>query len=302
MEVTPAALSSINDAVSLAYNTMFWSAGSVYERFTYKATSTGRETVYPRLNMISGLREWVGDRVALSLGESEFTITNRTYEQTIAIKRENIEDDQFGILKSAAELLGTNSRNHPDLLVSTLLKNGHTTLTYDGQNFFDVSHPNPNADGVTTGTVANYASGAYPVWYLVDTTKVLRPIIYQERRPFVVKPLFALDSALLNTLNEFQWGVDGRCNVGFGLWQLAYMSTAQLTPANLITARATMASIRRPDGTPMGIVPNMLVCGTALGPVARAIQSSQFDPTAGTLTANPAIGLIPEVLENPWLN
>jgi phage major head subunit gpT-like protein len=302
MQITPAALTSINDDVTLAYNTQFWSAGSVYKRYSMVMPSTGRDSVYPRLNLVSGLREWLGDRVAQSLSVAEFTIVNRTFEETIAVKREDIEDDRLGMLKPAAELLGTNAGNFPDLLTARLLKNGHTTLTYDGQNFFDTAHPNPNADGVTQGTVANYVAGAGPNWFLFDTTKVLMPMIFQERRPFVVKPLFAAGGELVNTLNEFQWGTDGRCNAGFGLWQLGYMSGAALTPANLITAYAAMASIRRPDGTPMGIKPNMLVVSTAQFPLAKQIRDNQFDPTNSVLTPNLAAGLTPDVIENPFLN
>lgn len=302
MQITPAALTSINDDVSLAYNTMFWSAGSVYKRYTLESTSTGRDSVYPRLNLISGLREWLGDRVAQSLSTAEFTIVNKTFEETIAIKREDIEDDRLSMLKPAAEILGTNVGNFPDYLTANLLKAGHTTLTYDGQNFFDTAHPNPNAGGAGMGTIANYTAGAAPTWFLMCTTKVLMPVIYQLRRAFTVKPLFAAGGELLHTLNEFQWGTDGRCNVGFGLWQLAYMSQATLNPANLIAAYTSMASIRRPDGTPMGIKPNMIVVPTTLLPTAINLRDNEFDVTAGTLTPNIAKGLIPDVLENPWLN
>lgn len=302
MQVTPAALTSINDDVSLAYNTRFWSAAKVYEKYSMTVPSTGRDTVYPRLNLTTGLREWLGDRVANSLSVAEFTIVNKTFEETIALKREDIEDDRYGMLKPAAELLGTDAGNFPDKLTVALLKAGHTTLTYDGQNFFDTSHPNPNAGGAGVGTIANYYPGAASTWFLMDTTKVLMPVIWQTRRPFVVKPLFAADGELVNTLNEFQWGTDGRCNAGFGLWQLACMNTVPLTPANLIAAYTGMASIRRPDGTPMGIRPNVIVVPTSLAPTAINLRDNEFDVTAGSLTPNLAKGLIPEVVENPWLN
>lgn len=302
MQITPAALTSINDDVSLAYNTMFWSAGSVYKRYSMVVPSTGRDNVYPRLNLISGLREWVGDRVSQSLSVAEFTIVNRMFEGTIAISRTDLADDHYAMLNQAARILGTDAGNFPDKLTATLLKAGHTTLTYDGQNFFDTSHPNPNTDGLTQGTIANYTAGSSPTWFLFDTTKTLMPVIFQEREPFRVKPLFIADSALSNLLNEFQWGVDGRCNAGFGLWQLGYMSQATLNPANIIAAYTNMASIRRPDGTPMGVRPNMIVVPTVLAPTAVNLRDNEFDVTAGTLTPNLAKGLIPQVVENPWLN
>lgn len=39
---------------------------------------------------------------------------------------------------------------------------------------------------------------------------------------------------------EYIYGSDGRCNVGFGLWQLAYASKQPLTAENYEAARAAM--------------------------------------------------------------
>ena len=306
MQITFPALQSINDAVSLAYNTQFWETQTIYDRFTFRAESTGAAEVYPGMDLLPGLRQWVGDRVVHSLSISTFSVTNLTFEETISIRRQDVEDDRFGILTPAAQQLGQNARHLPDLMVASLMKNGHSVPTYDGQNFFDLAHPNPNADG-SPGTVANYQAGSgYPSWYLFDTTKVIKPFIWQSRRPFQVIPKFSLEDPQVFWNQEYEWGVDGRGNAGYGLWQLSFMSTAQFTLANVLAARAAMASIRRPDGTPMGIKPNLLVCGTALYPDARAYAENEFVPIdtntgATTLGPNPLRGLF-SALEDEWLN
>lgn len=64
-------------------------------------------------------------------------------------------------------------------------------------------------------------------WFLLCTKRPVKPFIFQNRR----KPqLVAKDSPNDDNVfwqKEFVYGVDMRCNTGFGLWQLAYGSTGE---------------------------------------------------------------------------
>ena len=306
MQITFPALQSINDAVSLAYNTQFWETPTIYNRWTFEAPSTGRIQIYPRLNLLPGLREWLGDRVVNQLSTATFSITNKDWEETIGVNRNDIEDDQYGFITQAAQQLAMNARHLPDLLIAQLILGGHTSVTYDGQNFFDLAHPNPNATGTGYTTVANWQAGGGTPWLLLDTTKIVKPFIYQKRKPFQIIPKFSMTDPQVFWNKEFEWGVDGRSNAGYGLWQLAFLSTAPMTIANVTAARTAMATIRRPDGTPMGIRPDLLVTPTALYPDARAYAENEFIPIdavtgAATLAQNPLRGLF-EAVEYVWLN
>ena len=305
MRITFPALASINDAVNTAYNTQLFQAPRVFDRFTYDAKSTGRQEIYPMMALLPGLREWIGDRVVNSLSAQSFAIRNKTFEETIGIRREDVEDDQFGILTGIAKQLGQDAANLADRLVASLMKNGANAVSLDGQNFFDVAHPNPTATGAP-GTIANYMPGNGPPWFLIDSTWVWKPFIWQTRRPFEIIPLFSLTDPLVFQNQEFQWGVDGRANAGYGFWQLAFLSQAPMTVANIVAARTAMASIRRPDGTPLGVTPNLLVVPTALFVDALAYQVNDFIPIdavtgATTLAPNPLKGLMTTV-EDKWLN
>lgn len=307
MDINFPALQSINDGVSLQFNAQLWAAPGIYKKFTYDASSTGSEEIYPRLDMLPGIREWVGERVVNWLTQSTFAIRNKTFEGTIGVKREDIEDDKYGLLSPVAAQMGQNAGHLPDLLIAGLMKNGHTTLGIDGQNFFDTAHANFDGSG-NPATIANYQAGSgNPSWYLVDTTKMLKPFIYQTRRPFKMIPKFSLEAENVFWQDEFVWGVDGRANAGFGLWQLAFKSDAALTLANLNAARTTMASWRRPDGAPMGVQGNLLIVPTALYPAARAYCENEFlpagDPAVGTSgTASNTFKGLATALENVWLN
>jgi phage major head subunit gpT-like protein len=314
VEITFPALTSLNDAISLAYNTQFLAAKTRYKEFASENPSTGAANVYPRLNMIPGLRLWTGDREVHSLSQTTFQINNNLYELTIEIERTDLEDDKYGLLGGVAGMMGLNAGRLPDLLMAALLKVGHTTVIYDGQNMFDTAHPDYTSTGAAT-TAANYAAGSSPVWFLFDTSAPARATIFQPRRPFQVIPQFSMTDPQVFFSKTYRWGVDGRCNVGYGLWQYGYMSTQPLTIENIIAARTAMATFRRPDGTPLGIAMEpselLLVTGSSNYPNARALAEDQKVPNtlSNLYTSSTTVTDVPNVarnlfkpLENAWLN
>jgi len=291
------------------YNRFFDTAPSLYKEFATVVPSSTRENFYPRLNELPGMREWVGDRVIHQLSQTGFVIPNKTFENTVSIKREDIEDDQFGIFQIATQQLGKSAGELPDLLVSRLLAAGTTTQCYDGQYFFDTDHTTADLNGAsksysnTEGPAAGETAG--PAWYAVDTTQVLRPIIFQTRRPFGLTSLTNLTDENVFRRNEFVWGVDGRCAVGFGVYQVAYRSTRPLTIASWASAVANMGSQRRPDGAPYAISPNKLIVPLALKSDALALQNNELISVLqsnGTyaLQSNQWRGTM-QAIVNPWL-
>lgn len=73
--------------------------------------------------------------------------------------------------------------------------------------------------------VAHELASDPKAWFLLDTRKPLKPIIFQERR----KPtLVSLNKPTDNNVfmsGQALYGVDTRCNAGYGFWQMAYGST-----------------------------------------------------------------------------
>lgn len=304
--ITPTLLGSINNGLSLAFNSQLFAAEGIYKQFAFDATSTGAAEVYPRLDMLMGLREWIGPREVQNLTQRSFTISNRLFEQTISVKRTDLEDDKYGIYGPIASEMGQAAGRFPDLLMAQLLASGTSTLWGDGTAYFfdPAGHSNYSNAGVPT-TTFNYVSGAYPGWYLIDTTRVLKPTIFQTRVPFSLTARFNPDDPAVWENDEFQWGTRGRCNAGFGLWQLIFYSTQEMTPANLLAARTQMAMLRRPDGAPMGIKPNKLMVGSSLIARANAYFKNTLvanDPLAPTtLVENDIVGMF-EPIENVWMN
>lgn len=68
-------------------------------------------------------------------------------------------------------------------------------------------------------------AGSPKAWYLLCTTKALKPLIYQERKApvFTSKDKDTDDNVFFQ--KEFIYGADSRANAGYGFWQMAYGST-----------------------------------------------------------------------------
>ena len=144
--------------------------------------------------------------------------------------------------------------------------------------------------------VSNSAGGAGTAWHLLDTTRSLKPLIFQERRRYQLQWMDRVDDEHLFSRNEYRYGVDGRYNVGFGLWQLAYGSKQTLNATNYASARAAMLGMKGNDGVPMGVVPNLLVVPPTLE--SKAIVVSTL---AGAGETNEWAGSA-ELLVSTWLS
>ena len=171
--------------------------------------------------------------------------------------------------------MGRSTEAHPEQLVWDLLKAGFTTPCYDGQPFFDTDHPVLNAAGEEV-SVSNSGGGAGPAWFLVDDTRALKPIIFQERK----KPEFVAkdnpDDETVFWKKEFVYGTDARYNVGYGFWQFIFGSRQPLTVENYAAAREAMLTLRGDYGRPLGIRPTaLIVSGENEGAGLRIINNER---------------------------
>lgn len=261
-------------------------------------STTGAEE-YGWLGSFPNMREWLGERVVNGMATHGYTIRNKKFELTVGVPRDKIEDDQYGIYTPMMTEMGRAAAAHPDQLVFNLLKDGPSTLCYDGQNFFDTDHPVLDADGTTITSQSNWDNngGSGTAWYLLDTSRALKPIIFQDRKkPNFVAKTSETDENVFDR-GEYVYGVDSRCNVGFGFWQLAYGSRKALDETNLIAAYTAMCERKGDHGRPLGIKPTKLVVPPSLEFAARKLVNAT---TLANGADNVLKGLV-EVEVSPWL-
>lgn len=132
---------ALSVTVSAAFNKAFQSTKPWYPRIASVVKSSTAKNIYPMMESFVRLREWVDERIIQNLRAHKWEIENRTFEGTVAIKREDVEDDNVGVYSPMIQDLGIAAAKHPDQLVAELLLNGHTNEIWDGKKFFDTGHP-----------------------------------------------------------------------------------------------------------------------------------------------------------------
>lgn len=78
--------------------------------------------------------------------------------------------------------------------------------------------------GTTKPLVVPQLAGSDTAWFLLCTTRPIKPLIYQQRKKvkFVSKTNETDDNVFMS--KTFVYGADSRGNAGFGFWQMAYGS------------------------------------------------------------------------------
>ena len=288
-------LNALFTGYKAAFNTGFRTSEIYWPKLATLVPSSTTQELYAWLGQFPKLRQWIGDRVIKSMEAHSYSIKNLPFESTIGIDRDNIEDDSYGIFNPMFQEMGFASATHPDELIFELLANGFTTPCYDGQYFFDTDHPVKNSDGTTT-SVSNLQPGGGNPWFLLDTRRPLKPLIFQKRRDYAFTSMVNMQDEAVFMRKEYRYGVDARANVGFGFWQQAFGSMDQLAPAALNDAYDRMSSQRSDEGRPLGIKPNLLL----VGPSNRENANLCINAEIINNTTNTNRGLT-DVLVVPWL-
>ena len=296
MLVNRANLDRVYTGFKTSFNRGLGMAPSQWSRIATTVPSTTRQEKYGWLGQVPNMREWIGDRHVHGLEVHDYEIVNRTWEQTLGVKRDDIEDDTFGVLAPLFEEMGRATAAHPNQLVFNLLKAGFTTACYDGQNFFDTDHPVLDENG-NPQSVANTDGGAGAPWFLFDTSRALKPILFQERKKsnFVRKDREEDDNVFDS--REFHYGVDARHNVSFGFWQFSWGSKQALDKAHYKIARESLMGMKGDYDRPLGLMPSLLVVPPTLEGNALEILNAERDAAGATnVYRNTA-----ELLVVPWL-
>ncbi len=270
-------------------------------------STTGTEK-YPFMNAVPQLREWLGDRIINNLLAQAFAIENKRFESNISVPVSDIEDNQYGIYGQMFTMMGQNAKQHPDKIVYELWSKGKTAVCYDGVPFFCETHPIETERGIIA--VSNYQAGGGPSWYLVDSSRPIKPMVFQTRKPYMFRSVTNPQDHHVFTKDEYIYGVDARVNAGFALWQLAACSNADLTHDNYAAMRAQMIGIRKENGDKMGVIPTHLVVPAELEAKARQVVKNETRIITVETGSPPVPQSVPisnewagtaEMIMTPWL-
>lgn len=142
-------------------------APSQYQQIAMSVPSTSKSNTYGWLGQFPQFREWIGSRVIQQMQAYGYQIVNKTFEGTVAINRDDFEDDNLGVYSPLFQEMGRAPAVQQDELVFAALRDGLKAACYDGQNFFDEEHPvyskvDGSGDKQTVSNIYTEKSGDKP--------------------------------------------------------------------------------------------------------------------------------------------
>lgn len=143
MFITQATLDSLRTQFEMRFGEAYSATEPWWSKVATEIPSTAKSNTYGWLAQQVLLREWVGPRVALNLSERTYALENKSYEATIEVDRDDIEDDNLGMYNAVViPQLAQGAAKHTDqLLVAMLQSNSAAGPTaYDGLSLFNDSH------------------------------------------------------------------------------------------------------------------------------------------------------------------
>jgi phage major head subunit gpT-like protein len=147
MLITKAVLAALQTSVSFIFRSAYRDTPTPVDTLATVVSSSHSIETYGWMQRLLAMREWIGPRVKQGLQTQAYTLKNRTFEATLAVDKEEIEDDSLGLFEPRAQELGRiAARIWFQLLVDALIAGTTTGLGFDGLSFFNASHTlNPAA-------------------------------------------------------------------------------------------------------------------------------------------------------------
>ena len=168
------------------------------------------DTDHPVKNPTTGLYESVSNKsaVALSVATQAAAIASYGAARTAMRKFKDDEGRPLNI-------------NPNVLLVGPALE--HIALALIVNDRLDDGKANPYKGTAEVVVDARITSDI--AWFLLDTTKPIKPFIYQERKAPVFVEQTDMNSDDVFNRKKFKYGAEARAAGGYGFWQLAFGST-----------------------------------------------------------------------------
>jgi len=98
--------------------------------------SVASQEKYGFFGDLPAIKEWIGPKTAGSLKDYDFTIKNKDWYNAVELDRNELEDDQTGLLKAKVEAVVQSLGTWKYDLLTSLIMNATTGLAYDSQPFF----------------------------------------------------------------------------------------------------------------------------------------------------------------------
>jgi phage major head subunit gpT-like protein len=185
-------------ALFTGYNMVFRDAfasyvDTTYAKFVAEIFAGTSQIDMPMLEQLSGMREWIGPREIKNLASEKLSIKPRLFEETVGVKREDVEDDQFGLYNPLFQTLAMNAANMPNDITNELLAGAASASWLDGAPFFGTGRK------YGKNVIANKGTAALSYESFNAAYDTMRTYKGHGGKPLGVKPNLLLHGPALRT-------------------------------------------------------------------------------------------------------
>lgn len=131
------------------------SSMNTYDRYCTTVPSDTDTESYNWLSTVPKMKEWLDERQFEGLTQYNYSIKNKSFEVSIEVNREALEDDKYGMIRPRIAQLGQEAARYPAELAITTLAAGDAAACYDGANYFATTHSEESS-----GTQSNLLTGS----------------------------------------------------------------------------------------------------------------------------------------------
>lgn len=151
-------------SITTGYNVSFlrglraMTSATAYQSFAAEFTVNDPTTVFPIQGRSPQMREWIGPRNVRDTKVYGYSLTAKLFEATQKVRKQDVEDDKYGLYDGLMEGLGESAGRLPfDQVVAAIIA-GTSNTCYDGEFFFDTDHPQDPSGAISTTYANEYGS------------------------------------------------------------------------------------------------------------------------------------------------
>ena len=146
MIINQAALDGLFRNLRAEFQSAYGAASPTWGQIASRLSSSTSREDHRWFSRWPKMRQWVSERHISALAAHGYNVRNEKFETTIAVNRDDLEDDILGIYQMQANGAGVAAAEWPDILVYSALEDGETGLCHDEKPFFSDAHPLDNGE------------------------------------------------------------------------------------------------------------------------------------------------------------
>jgi phage major head subunit gpT-like protein len=184
MLVTGANIAALNKGFSKVFRAAYDDSSEFSSRVSTTIRSSHNTEVHGWMTRLDAMREWLGPRLIDNLSTSEYVLVNKTFEKTVGVSVNDIEDDSLGVYEPRMSELGRVAKKWPDQQMKAAMQAGTTALGFDGVAFFASTHPIDPAGNQSN----NFTTSALTATNFDTVRAAMRSYTGEDGEPLGVDP------------------------------------------------------------------------------------------------------------------